>query len=178
MNTRKCFFGSKARTARQHNTPPSVSRLSRTRGSIVSQSYGLSRPVTGIALLIGSGNRTSSWILTWRSRNPRRCTVPWRFSSLLGEVVRMCGLFSRKRREVTFVPADYNGCYVEVSQCCVNMVRGKKASTGSPLKLRLARVFSSGGMVSSSQPSSPTSPQRHSFHSNSLDSLRLPARPQ
>ncbi|XP_021929176.1 uncharacterized protein LOC110834383 isoform X2 [Zootermopsis nevadensis] len=58
------------------------------------------------------------------------------------------------------------------------MVRGRKKNNCSPLKLRLVRVFSNGGTTSSSQPSSPTVPQRHSFHSTSLESLRFPSRPQ
>ncbi|GFG34902.1 hypothetical protein Cfor_07363, partial [Coptotermes formosanus] len=58
------------------------------------------------------------------------------------------------------------------------MVRGRRNNNGSPLKLRLARVFSNGGMTSASQPSSPTTLQRHSFHSTSLESLRIPSRRQ
>jgi hypothetical protein len=74
MSTRKCFLGvERGRRIRLTTSPPSVSRLSRTRWSIVGlPTVWAPKPCSRIALLIGSGNRTSSWILAGRSRNPRR----------------------------------------------------------------------------------------------------------
>jgi hypothetical protein len=123
-------------------------------------------------------NRVPTLILLEHSRGANAGHL-WPVFSLLGEVVRVCGLFLRKQRKLTFVPAAYlRDCFALAVQCCLNMVRGRKKNNGSPLKLRLARVFSNGSMTSTSQPSSPTSPQRHSFHSTSLESLRFPSRPQ
>jgi hypothetical protein len=112
-------------------------------------------------------------------KDVERWTVLWHLFSLPVEVVRICGLFLRKQHnKVTFVSADYRSDSCAAPIQCSNMVRGRKGHNCSPLKLRLVRVFSNGRTTSSSQPSSPTVPQRHSFHSTSLESLRFPSRPQ